>query len=116
MNRLRAVTVALLALTVVSAVLALARVDGPVRLVPTVAFLLTAPGWAITAVATGTRVSSARCAVAVAASLAVDVLAAQAMLLLGWHPLPAFAVLLAVTGVALVLHLFRPVPQREAVR
>lgn|GEM_PF-3791022 len=108
MTRQRAVTAVLLALTVAVAALQLAHVDGAIRTLLYLAFALTAPGWAVTAVSPTDRVSSLRASVTVATSIAVQLVAAESMLLLGWHPVPAGTALVAVTGLALAVHLVRP--------
>lgn len=105
----RLVAVALLGVTAVTGVLALLDTGGIVRLVVTVAFFLTVPGWAVVALTRPRAALSATAlAVAVAVSVSVELLAALAMVLTGtWHPGAAFAVLAGASVVLLVVHLVR---------
>jgi hypothetical protein len=105
MNRIPAT--ALLLITLVTAALALSQVDNPARIAVTVGFFLLVPGLAAVAL-TRPAWSSVTLATAIGISVAADVLIAQAMLLLGWHPLWAFGALLAVTAGLLTTQLVRP--------
>ncbi|GAA3523419.1 hypothetical protein GCM10022222_01810 [Amycolatopsis ultiminotia] len=99
-----AVSAALLVVTLGTAALAVAGLTGPVRLCVTLLFFLAVPGWSVVAFfRPGT--SSLTWALVLAASLALDLLAAQIMLLTSWQPGLASAVGLAVCGVLLVVHL-----------
>lgn len=104
-HRLRAAV--LLGVTALTAGLALSGVDGPLRTVVTIVFFLVVPGWAVVAFARPSFTSVAL-AVSVGLSLALDLLVAQAMLLVGWRPMLAFGLLLGLSAVALTVHLVRP--------
>jgi hypothetical protein len=104
-NRVQAA--ALLLITIATAGLALSNVDNPARVALTVGFFLLVPGVAAVALAKPAW-SSITWAMAIGISVAADVLIAQAMLLLGWHPLWAFGALLTVTAGLLAVQLVRP--------
>ncbi|WP_157494572.1 hypothetical protein [Kutzneria sp. 744] len=105
MNRIQAL--ALLLITATTAALAISNVDSEARVVVTVGFFLLVPGAAAVALAKPAW-SSVTWAMALGVSVAADVLIAQAMLLLGWHPLWAFGALLAVTAGLLAVQVVRP--------
>jgi uncharacterized membrane protein len=97
----------LLLVTLAVAALAASNVDSPARLVLTVAFFLLVPGVAAVALARPAW-TSATLAIAIGVSVAADVVVAQAMLLLGWHPVWAFGALLAVSAGLLAVQIVRP--------
>jgi hypothetical protein len=105
MNRIQAA--ALLLITIATAALALSHGDSPARVALTVGFFLLVPGLAAVALARPVW-SSVTLATAIGISVAADILIAQAMLLLGWHPLVAFGALLTVTAGMLTTQLVRP--------
>lgn len=104
----RVVPVALLVLTVLVAAMTAWPVGGLVRLLLTVAFFLVAPGWAIIAVTPWEPRTSVRWASAIAVSVAIDLLVAQAMVLTGsWNPSRALAVMTGLTAALLTVHVIR---------
>jgi hypothetical protein len=101
------VTAVLLAVTVVTAALALLDLQGPPRVVVTLLFLFFAPGWSVVAFfRPGT--SSLTWALVIAASVAIDLLGAQLMLLTAWRPALASVCALGACAVLLVVHLVTP--------
>jgi uncharacterized membrane protein len=97
----------LLAVAAANALSVLVGVGGPWRLVLTVLFALTVPGWAIAAYLRPWRQSYVW-TVAVAVSLALSILLSQAMLSLGyWHPEAALLVFALVSMVPLAHHVVR---------
>lgn len=105
MNRTHAAV--LLLVTAAVAALAASNVDNIARTVITIAFFLLVPGSAAVALARPAW-TSATWATAIGVSVAADVLLAQAMLLLGWHPVWAFGALLAASAGLLTVQLVRP--------
>ncbi|QUQ67948.1 hypothetical protein [Kutzneria sp. CA-103260] len=105
MSRLPATVLLLVTLAV--AALAVSNMDSPARIVLTVGFFLLVPGLAAVALARPAW-TSVTWALAIGVSVAVDVLVAQAMLLLGWHPMWAFGALLAVSAGLLAVQVVRP--------
>ncbi len=102
MSAVRATAGGLALLTLVTGVLTAARVDTPVLLYLTVAFVLTAPGWKVAA---WLRIGQPALAWSVACGLglALGIVAAQVMVSAGWwHPWAAMLGLQAVTLAALV--------------
>jgi len=98
---------ALLLVTLAVAALATSTMDSPVRIVLTVGFFMLVPGLAAVALARPAW-TSVTWAIAIGVSVAADVLVAQAMLLLGWHPVWAFGALLAVSAGLLAVQVVRP--------
>jgi len=97
----------LLAVAVANVLSVLIGVGGPWRLVLTVLFALTVPGWAIVAYLRPER-QSYLWTVAVAVSLALSILLSQAMLSLHyWHPEAALLVFALVCMVPLAHHVVR---------
>lgn len=102
---MKATTTALLALTALTAVLT--ATDGWPRLLATLAFVLLAPGWAVTAYLP-VREVSLRWTVSIALGVCVAIILAQTMVLVGWwHPVALLWALLAATAALLVHHLRR---------
>ncbi|REH42568.1 hypothetical protein [Kutzneria buriramensis] len=99
---------ALLVVTLTVAALAASNVDSKARMVSTILFFLLVPGSAAVALARPAW-TSVTWSIAIGISVAADVLVAQAMLLLGWHPVWAFGALLTVSAGLLTVHLVRPV-------
>ncbi len=97
----------LLLVTLAVAALAESNIDSPARVVLTVVFFLLVPGLAAVALAKPAW-TSVTWAIAIGVSVAADVLLAQAMLLLGWHPVWAFGALLAVSAGLLAVQMVRP--------
>ena len=108
----RLVAAVLLGVTGLAGVLALFEAGGIVRLVVTVAFFLTVPGWTIVALARPRAALSATAvAVSVAVSVSIELLVALVMVLTGtWHPGEAFAMLAGTSALLLVVHLIREAP------
>jgi hypothetical protein len=103
----RRTAVILLAVAAANALAVLIGVGGPWRLVLTVLFALTVPGWAIAAYVRPWQQSYVW-TVAVAVSLALSILLSQAMLSLGyWHPERALLVFALVCMVPLAHHVVR---------
>jgi uncharacterized membrane protein len=103
----RRTAVILLAVAAANALAVLTGVGGPWRLVLTVLFALTVPGWAIAAYVRPWQQSYVW-TVAVAVSLALSILLSQAMLSLGyWHPERALLVFALVCMVPLAHHVVR---------
>lgn len=112
----RSIIVALLALTAAATLLAAFGVQTPVRLLVTGAFLLAAPGWAVSSYL---RIASTSLEwiVAIAVGIAVSIIIAQTMVSTHWwHPVGAMVVLGALTFVALLHHLSRLPAGRHASR
>jgi hypothetical protein len=104
----RLTAAALLALTTVNLLLTSLDVHTTVRLYLNVAFMLFAPGWAMTA---RLRIPTPTLAwiTAIAAGISLTLLVAQVMVSTHWwHPTAAFLVLSALTFLALLAHLIRP--------
>jgi uncharacterized membrane protein len=100
----------LLAVAAADALSVLIGVGGTWRLVLTVLFALTVPGWAIAAYLRPWRQSYVW-TVAVAVSLALSILLSQAMLSLGyWHPEAALLAFALVCMVPLAHHVVRVAP------
>ncbi|KAA2261706.1 hypothetical protein F0L68_15785 [Solihabitans fulvus] len=98
---------ALLVIGMLAAVLATAEVGGPVRLLITLVFLLVGPGWAVAAYLPGAS-AALTWAAATAVSIALSIVVAQVMLMLGaWHPTRALVLLAAASAPLLVHHLVR---------
>jgi len=98
---------ALLLATLAVAALAASSTDSPIRVVLTVGFFLLVPGLAAVALARPAW-TSVTLAIAIGVSVAADMLVAQAMLLLGWHPVWAFGALLTVSAGLLAVQVVRP--------
>ena len=106
MNR-RRTAVVLMAIAAATALSVLIGVGGPWRLVLTVLFALTVPGWAIAAYVRPWQQSFVW-TVAVAVSLALSILLSQTMLSLGyWHPEGALLVFALVSMIPLGHHVVR---------
>jgi hypothetical protein len=105
---LRKITAALLiALTLATLVAELVGIGGNWRLILTTAFVLLAPGWAITAYLRSAPLSF-RWGVGIALGIGIGMIAGQAMVVLhGWQPLIAMFVIGVLTLAALVHHLLR---------
>ncbi|HET6503278.1 MAG TPA: hypothetical protein VFG87_21220 [Amycolatopsis sp.] len=104
----RLTAAALLVLTAVNLLLAGLDVHSALRLYLSVAFVVLAPGWAMTA---RLRIGTPALAwiTAIAAGLSLTLLVAQVMVSTHWwHPTAAFLVLSALTFLALLAHLIRP--------
>jgi putative effector of murein hydrolase LrgA (UPF0299 family) len=100
----RVVTAVLLCVTVVTAALAVLDVHGAGRVAITLLFLFFVPGWSVLAFfRPGT--SSLTWALVVAASVAIDLLGAQLMLLTAWRPTVASACALGGCAILLGFHL-----------
>ncbi|WP_328607460.1 DUF1616 domain-containing protein [Amycolatopsis sp. NBC_00345] len=99
-----AVTAALLAVTAVTAAFAVLDLQGPVRVVVTLLFLFFVPGWSVIAFFRPGS-SSLTWALVIAASVAIDLLGAQLMLLTTWRPALASVFALVVCAVLLGFHL-----------
>jgi len=95
----------LLLLTGLTAALDVFDAHGPVRLVATLAFFLLVPGWSVLAFfRPGT--SSTTWALAIAVSVAIDLLGGQLMLMTGqWYPAIASICLLSICAILLVAHM-----------
>ncbi|HEY4460038.1 MAG TPA: hypothetical protein VGN81_37350, partial [Pseudonocardiaceae bacterium] len=104
----RRVTAALLiALTLATLIAELVGVGGNWRLILTTAFVLLAPGWAITAYLRSAPLSF-RWGVGIALGVGIGMIAGQTMVVLhGWHPLTAMFVIGVLTLAGLVHHLMR---------
>ncbi|WP_020674173.1 hypothetical protein [Amycolatopsis nigrescens] len=104
-QRTRWIAALLLGLTGLTGLLAVFDLSGPLRLAVTVAFFALVPGWAVLA-NFGPGTGSTTWALAVALSVAVDLIIAQVMLLTGaWSPATASVCLLSVSAVLLVVRL-----------
>jgi hypothetical protein len=105
---------ALIALTIATLLVELVGATGNWRLILTTAFVVLAPGWAITAYLRSAP-ASFRWSVGIGIGIAIGMLLGQTMVLLGaWHPLGAVAVLGLLTLVPLVHHLLRAPSLAEA--
>jgi uncharacterized membrane protein len=110
----RATAAGLLALTLAMLLVMLTGATGNWRLVLTTAFVVLAPGWAITAYLRAAP-ASFRWSVGIALGIAIGMLLGQIMVLLNaWHPLGAVAVLGVLTLVPLAHHLLRAPSKAEA--
>lgn len=99
--------VGLLGLSVALIALAVFKVDSPIRLLVTLAFALTAPGWALVAYLRD-RTPAMEWTIATCASIAIVIIASMTMLVLhAWHPVGAMCSLAVVTGGVLVHHIVR---------
>jgi hypothetical protein len=97
----------LIALSLAVLVAELVGVGGNWRLVLTTAFVLLAPGWAITAYLRSAPLSL-RWGVGIALGIAIGMIAGQTMVVLhAWHPLTAMFVLGVLTLAPLLHHLLR---------
>ena len=97
----------LIALTLATLVAELAGVGGNWRLILTTAFVVLAPGWAITAYLRSAPLSF-RWGVGIALGIAIGMIAGQTMIVLhAWQPLTAMFVIGVLTIAALVHHLLR---------
>jgi hypothetical protein len=100
----RVITAVALGVTAVTAGLAVLDVHGTMRVALTLLFLFFVPGWSVIAFfRPGT--SSLTWALVVAASVAIDLLGAQLMLLIAWRPGVASACALGGCTVLLGFHL-----------
>jgi uncharacterized membrane protein len=100
----RVITAVLLGVTAVTAALAVLDVHGVGRVAITLLFLFFVPGWSVIAFfRPGT--SSLTWALVVAASVAIDLLGAQVMLLTSWRPGVASAGALGACALLLGFHL-----------
>ncbi|HEY2700374.1 MAG TPA: hypothetical protein VGJ45_33280 [Pseudonocardiaceae bacterium] len=104
----RRITAALLiALTLATIVAELVGVGGNWRLILTTAFVLLAPGWAITAYLRSAPLSF-RWGVGIALGIGIGMIAGQGMIVLhAWHPATAVFVIGLLTLAGLVHHLMR---------
>ena len=104
----RKITAALLiALTLATLIAELVGAGGNWRLILTTAFVVLAPGWAITAYLRAAPLSF-RWGVGIALGIAIGMIAGQTMVVLhAWQPLTAMFVLGLLTIVPLVHHLLR---------
>lgn len=103
----RATASVLLAVAVCTALAVVVGATGSWRLVLTVFFAMTVPGWAVAAYVRPWRQSFVW-TVAVAVSLALSILLSQAMLSLGyWHPERALLAFALVSMVPLGHHIVR---------
>lgn len=109
--RTRRLTAALLAaLTLATATLTLLGVDTPARLYLTVAFVLLAPGWAVTAYLHLDE-PALLWSVSVAVGVALSIVVAQVLVSAGfWHPWGAMLALEIATLAVLGHHLLRARP------
>lgn len=103
----RVTALVLLAVAVGTAASVLVDATGTWRLVLTVVFALTTPGWAVAAYVRPWRPSFVW-TVAVAVSLALSILLSQVMLTVGyWHPRQGLLALALVSVIPLVHHAVR---------
>lgn len=104
---------AAIVVTVALMVLVAADVTGVLRLLLALAFVTFVPGWAVLDHVTLVAGGPARMAVAVALSLTIATLSSLALLWLHlWHPVVLLNVLGALSLLAVVAHLRRPVAHR----
>jgi len=107
MTYLRTTASVLLVIAACTALSVVIGVTGPWRLVLTVLFALTVPGWAVAAYVRPWS-QSFQWTVAVAVSLSLSILLSQAMLTLGyWHPEAALLGFALVSMAPLGHHLVR---------
>lgn len=108
----RRLTAALLAaLTVATATLTLLGMDTPIRLYLTVAFVILAPGWAVTAYL-HIQEAALTWSVSVAVGVALSIAVAQVMVSAGfWHPWGAMLALEILTVGLLGHHMVRWQPK-----
>ena len=103
----RVTALVLLGVAVCTVLAVLIGATGPWRLVLTVLFALTVPGWAVAAYVRPWRQSFVW-TVAVAVSLALSILLSQGMLSLGyWHPERALLAFALVSMIPLAHHIVR---------
>ncbi|WP_157695321.1 hypothetical protein [Nakamurella panacisegetis] len=103
----RATAVGLLGLTIALLLLTAFEVDSPIRLLVTLLFALTTPGWALAAYLTD-RTPAIEWTIATCASIAIVIVVSMTMLVLhAWQPVWGMSGLAVVTAGVLLHHVVR---------